>query len=373
MHTAAGGPAHSFTEGQSSDIFYNLTVYAESILFAKHIMERLKYCCTIMACIFVMSCSNGNYLAPNFDDGMNDWKTSMSEILEDNKENLSNIGFVLKDMEYLNDVKLDSLLFYGGEYCYFPVFSKKDSVIEVLKYDELQNLGDRCMLMTDAVNEKIRQLLGDAEKYDIIRLTWQYRGETFPSLALFNRLTGELEYDNMLFNLITLTRLDTNEMIQLLNRSENQTEVESGGDAVSYQSGNIVVATASVHWSAIGHWNAIVYQPDLYGSAKHNDQRGYWVQYNYCHERVNTSSCTWVANSDYGAFADIVEITPPIPNISHYSCKYALWAGPNGGFNDSYWNILIENDSHMSSRITEGEGYLKSFDNYPRRELEYIY
>ncbi len=328
---------------------------------------------TILALfLVVMSCSNDSYLTPIFDDSMIDWKESMSDIMGDNKDNLENRGFVLKDMEFLTDVKLDSSLFYSGDYCYYPVFSKKDSVIEVLKFDDLQHLEGGHSLKTEAIKSKISQLMTDKDKYDVIRLTWMYNGKVFPTLALFNRLTCELEYDNMLFNLTTLSRLDTNEMVQLLNRSENQMEVDSGGDAVYYYENGSSVASASVHWSAIGHWNPVVYDP--HPNKNVNDTIiDHWIYYIYRHERVITSKSTWAASSAYGSFADIIEITTPIPNPSYYSVKYALWAGPKGGFDNGNWNILIVNEINMNNRISSGEGFMKAKTIYPYREPTYGY
>ena len=307
-------------------------------------------------CLASVSCSMDDALLPEFSDDVNDWNETLDEIMSDNGALLASQGFTLVDMECLEDAALDSAVFFSGEYSYYPAYSREDSTLQVLKYEDIASDADNTYVLdTDAICRKISRLLSDRARYDLVRLTWNYRGETFQTIALFNRLTCEFEYDNMLFNMATVSRLDADEMKQLLTRSEIQNCVESGMDNVDfYQYGNLC-AVARMQWWAVGHWVIHELQDTT-------------IRY-YSHEYVGWDNQSWAGDSEYGSYdtyVDFIEIS--IPTSRYYGFRYTLWAGPKGQFNQGqYGSITLQSDANpMPASIAgSGVGRIETITNTP--------
>ena len=63
-----------------------------------------------------------------------------------------------------------------------------------------------------------------------------YENKTYNSLAFFNTRTGELEYDNMLFNMSTISRYERESFSRTIVITETESGVaDSGSDCVEYK------------------------------------------------------------------------------------------------------------------------------------------
>lgn len=304
--------------------------------------------------IFV-SCSNDNDFFPLVENDCS-WETTLDEIVTDNESLFENQGIKITGMRFVDGIKVNRDLFYGEEYGFFPVYSKKDSVFTVITYNELVNHSDQYSFDTISVNKTITRLLEKAEDYDVVELSWNCLGETYNSLALFNRRTGELEYDNMLFNMSTISRYERESFSRAIFITETGV-YETGSDCVEYKRLNQVIAKSGVNWVVKGTWHR---QLDLL----FEDDVNYY--YDVCStfsmDRVEITPITFECPGyDVDVFCDYVDYS--VSQSSTYNFRYAIWAGPNGGLDITSNNFgnayhISEAPATFAARISSGNGRL---------------
>lgn len=298
---------------------------------------------------FLCACSND--FLPEFDDTC-EWNTSLEELVTDNAGLFASRNIEITGSRLLKDVKPDSTLFFGEDYGYFPVYSKKDSVFEVIRYEDSMK-SDGSTLNINAATERIRSLIERADDYNVIELTWRYGNESFKSLALFDKRTGELEYDNMLFNMETISKYDTGQFQMMLRGTENQNSENgnySGSERVTYSVDNIVVASAQARWNAWGHWTprtAILDEDDDYV---------YYVTY----YTYNCDSLHITATGSHTDDSDCFYISSQnsIVGEPRYEFEYIIWAGSIGGLEGNF-ALQRLGDDNFQRKIHSGEGHYR--------------
>lgn len=66
----------------------------------------------------------------------------------------------------------------------------------------------------------VSNILNNQEKYDFVRLSWLFDGDTFSTIAAFDKTNGQIAYDNILTN-IPLFQVEIPSKKSKLTRSEN--------------------------------------------------------------------------------------------------------------------------------------------------------
>lgn len=300
----------------------------------------------LLMMLIVASCSDGGEFYPTIDNC--DWETSLKEIMSDNKNNFQYKDIEIVSSKLLKDVNVDSTLFFGDKYGYYPIYSKKDSVFEVINYKRASDLKSNSTISQE-VSSKINNLIERSDDYDVIELSWRYKTDFFKSIALFNKRTGELEYDNMLFNMETIQRYSGENFAHFLSNSETVGVDTDYHDSKSVQwvQGARTVAWAGITWSAKGYWTAstLYYYED-------EEYRYYISLYNYtCTESEISGGGYAESGSEY--FIEYRDNTVPLQ--PRYNFRYAIWAGPKDHFDRvKTFNLQTMSFSEMQTFITSG-------------------
>ena len=302
----------------------------------------------LLFCMAGMAVSCTNDCLPMFDDGCN-WQTSLSEIADDNKELFTGRGMEITGACQMKDMKLDRELLCGGEYGSFPVYSEKDSVFTVLTYDELCKDAEKYNYDMEKVDARIDSILSHADDYDIIQLEWTGRAGKFYTLALFNRLTAELEYDNMLYNMSTVARYDSQELSMMVSGFEFGVYLMTKGDVITYKVGDLTMATAGLVWHIYGTRDNLIYL----------GEDNYYIRY----RRPDTftfSYLDYTIVSDhfpgYDTFINYRCFTPS--GVRKYSLVYAIWTGPKDSLVLNNFNVHLTSNDEFQGMIKAGEGRL---------------
>lgn len=312
---------------------------------------KIKVYFLIVAGILVVSCSNDSDFFPSFNDKC-DWETSLGEILNDNMIMFDNQDIEVTDVKFLKDFKIDRNIFYNSQYGYFPVYSKKDSVFEVIKYDDMDKKAGEYGFNTKVVNDKIEEILEKADDYDVIQLTWRYGSDSFKSLSLFNKKTGELEYDNMLFNMSTISKYSGHSFGMFIRGAENAFGEEeysySDSTVIPYYEDYNLMASIKIDWTATG-----VFAAHTSMTGQNDTTIRYMVDYTFRFNTVDFRRTNFVSDPEiYTTDFQNRILTPQLsPN---YEFIYALWAGRKSAY--------INDHDHPYTLTNEGFDYLAQFN-----------
>ena len=288
---------------------------------------KIKNLTLIIAAMLSASCANDNDFFPSFDDNCN-WKTSLDEIITDNDQLFENRGIKITTIKFLKDISVDRELFFGDQYGSFPVYSKNDSVFTVITYNELVKNSDMYSFDTTSVVKNINRLIENSEDYEVVELTWLCENKTYNSLAFFNTRTGELEYDNMLFNMSTISRYERESFSRTIVITETESGVaDSGSDCVVYQIGNSILAKSGINWTVRGTWDRNLY---------YDYEDDYYIYYNvystFTVSHVQMTPISYIlSDDDSDVFYETRDYS--VSGSSTYNFTYAIWAGPQGGLN----------------------------------------
>ena len=323
-------------------------------------MKTKKYFYLTGLLTIAASCYNERDLFPAFDDDCN-WETTLNDIISDNEKLFDARGFKIVDMEILEDMVLDSTLFFDEINGYFPVYSKTDSTLKVMSYNEIEESKDANDTRFLKIRNKINDLISNQDDYYCVQLTWQYGEDRFNTLALFNKRTGELEYDNMLFNMTTISKYDKSHFSRFLRESELQYLVSEYDEATYYNDGRSLVAFAGFYYVIYGHWSTyqVIVEEDGH---KYLD-----THYTFVLDNVITGEENYATSGyDYKNYnANYSVLLQP-----RYEIKYALWAGPINGFNLSVpFNLALADETEVAERTIEGNYAFQDIKVSPHREM----
>lgn len=323
-------------------------------------MKHFSRFCLLVGFWTFVSCTSDSDILPNFKDFSGDWNSSLSEIVDDNSNSFSNKGLALTDIKLLDADAIDNSLFFNEEYGYFPVYSKKDTTFNVVSYDKYNSTSEENSIKMKKVFDVVKEKIAHKDDYNFVQLTWKHGKDTFKTIALFDKKTGELEYDNMLFNMQTISKYDSRSFASLISMAEFSECVETKSEHVDFYEGLDCVARASVTWNVYGRWIFRDYDLDEYSFVRY---------YDYSHDHVDYSNTSW-AQEDYETYVAFAELGAMF--ISSYDVKYALWAGPEGCFNGTDFVIYLEDYYSFSDRYSFGVGNIEEYVSYPSRPSELL-
>lgn len=327
----------------------------------------LKNLSLIVKGLLLASCSNDSDFFPTIDNNCS-WETSIDGLITDNKSLFDSRGIRIVGFERKKDIQVNRDLFYGGEYGFFPVYSPQDSVYKIVKYEELVKNAKEYGFNPQKSLNKIDSLLNNKDNYEVVELTWCCGNDLFSSLALFNKLTGELEYDNMLFNMSTISTYNKNGFSMMLSIFE-VSKVVDDADYVEHKVGDVLISKAGVRWEVYGSWKHDIVV------LRENEQ--YIYLHDYAFFSLDHVDLSEIKHGNYdGGNYFIRKGNYSSLYSQYYNIRYAIWAGPNGGFNGTGFN-LIEPESTFNSRFNanEGQGKIVEINERiePIDEYRYIY
>ena len=229
-----------------------------------------------------------------------------------------------------------------------------DSVFTVVTYSELVKDSSYYCFDTTVVFSKINDLLIHADDYDVVELSWQSGSNTYSSLAFFNKLTGELEYDNMLYNMSTMSRYEKEGFSRALAMSESQI-VRSGSDYASYKDpyNDLLLAKSGYSWNVHGTWRYRI--TDI----EEDDDNYYYYGYStFSMDYVDLNTIDYSIGNGQ-VYHEAVDSS--VRDSWEYNFHYAIWAGPYGGFDilngtGKPFHLETEQNADFQKRFTVGEG-----------------
>lgn len=305
---------------------------------------------TLVVVVFIASCSNDNDMFPSFSDDCN-WETSLNDIISDNESLFGSRNFQIIGTRKIENLKVNEDLFYSGKYGFFPIYSETDSVYKIVDYDEICKNASKHNFKKEKTDSLIRSFIEKADDYDIVELTWKCNSDIFNSLALFNKRTGELEYDNMLFNMSSVSSYNAENFSLLLTQFEVEC-VKTASDVVNYYQGFDLAATAGVSWSVFGTWDHHTYMTEYLNEYHYTDYATFKLSF------INISPISYVSPYFNGA-TFVRYANRSVALQPRYALDYAIWAGPQGVFNSSNFSFA-ETESYFLGRFNgNGEGKIR--------------
>ena len=146
----------------------------------------------------------------------------------------------------------------------------------------------------------------------------------------------------------------------MLGNAELQENI-NGHDEVYYTESGLLRAVTGVSWHVSGHWNSNTYntyEDDLY--------RYYRTVYTYCCDSAGISPyCSAFEGYDNkwmcGSYT--------FQYNSNYEFIYAIWAGPEGCFDENnLGNLNDMNEQKWSEHFTNGIGRYSHINQIPRKD-----
>lgn len=143
-------------------------------------------------------------------DSKYDWQQELNYLLMENKMLFNNSKLIFLKAEPIVYEKLDSLSFFNEE-TLIPTYINCTEKFELLPLDYIREDSLTKHVKFDYINRKVNNLL-KTDSFDAIELHWDFNGHQTKTIALFNKKTHELEYDNILFNVINNIKCKKNRL-----------------------------------------------------------------------------------------------------------------------------------------------------------------
>lgn len=261
----------------------------------------------------------------NFDDVLitdvnKDWKYELYSIIEDNKVQLDESGLSLLNFKLKSTSKLSMKDFFNDE-SLFPVYInnyQKRFELMPLRFVETDTLSIHYKLeyMMSMVNELLK-----FNDYHVIELEWLHNDERFYSTALFNQESGALEYDNILFNIISNRQRHTKSVITRSETPPSNPYVYDYDIVNCYSSDNTTIASVWINWYEYGKY----YKSNPVYSPIDSSIIGY--NYEFKHSNLICSFGEWKYNNA-SAIGSIKDYNNNC-NSNTINFTYCIWVGPN--------------------------------------------
>jgi len=213
--------------------------------------------CVLQFLLFATSCSSGllsnDIFVDDFDSTV-DWDTCIKEIVNNNSSVLVENDLKILSMKKVN-LMVTKETFLNGDYSFFPVYFKGSNSFKICNVDSLDietsfvNYGNDAGLETVICDVVEKQSL-----YDFVEIKWKQNKFLFKTLAVFDKLTGELVYDNVLMNMFRSSVIEYTPSILIVS-AEYESMVDMGGCSVSFSENGTTYASVSLHWQEEGHWD----------------------------------------------------------------------------------------------------------------------
>lgn len=213
---------------------------------------------------FMVSCSmenNIDFLGIGGSTEPRTWQEELAWIIDSHHSVLENSNLALLDYELLNGYYVEEEDFFKNENISFPIFTSTFDKCYIASYSFIKNDTTTIHYKSSYLEKYLRDIISSDIEYDIIELTWKTGDTDFKTKALFDSETGELLYDNVLFNLINMPQKEDGSRNRLLTRSEGGDwgkTYDSDFEIIYYFNENdILLGHISVYWYEWGYWDNV--------------------------------------------------------------------------------------------------------------------
>lgn len=286
---------------------------------------RKKIILLISSSIMLISCNFDNeYDFLNLENSRN-WNEVLLQHLEYNRQVLNESDVRLMDSELIQVAVPDSSLFLNTKQMCFPVYNGGYERFHPASLLFIQNDTATSHVSLKAIRNRVNQVIDKHEKYDFVRLRWNFDSFLeFETVAVFDRKSGELIYDNLLCNLIDFNLIDKGN--SFLTRSE----VSPGNDANYFNATGIYKKTISVNHSDYTGSSSATLNVKFVGHFvpvprydNEGNLLGYWDDWYYDRdestEDISINSFAHTGDIDFHSSC----------YINHVIFNYIIWVGPS--------------------------------------------
>lgn len=292
-----------------------------------------------------------------------DWETSLKQIVSENLTLYSNSDIFLKSYEEIDIYSLNRYSFINPESRYPVMTGNKITLApyEFIRFDTLM-----CHVKSFHIDNLVNYSLKYRSELVAIELQWVVDDVPMTTIALFDKKNGELVYDNILYNTITIGENRLNNLRkQKLTRSEwgySNGSYQGGitiyeSDSFSYSDENGTwIATINLEWHEHGYWTLQI--TDL--------EELNMYRFDYIYKHSNTEFFWNVSkNTPYSSSYSIQYLGVPWEHASNeYSIKYYFYVGL------TTYPVTIS--SEPEGTINTNHGVVKIYTDDPYRSPDFV-
>ena len=163
--------------------------------------RQLLISASFLSLLGMNACTNGFEDMDILDyDSKSDWQQELNYLLLENELLFSNSKLSFLKAEPIAFEELDSSSFFN-EKTLIPTYISGTEKFELLPLNYIKNDSLTKHVKYDFIHWKVNQLL-KSDSYVAVELYWDFNGHPTNTVAIFNKKSNELEYDNILFNVL---------------------------------------------------------------------------------------------------------------------------------------------------------------------------
>ena len=289
--------------------------------------KQLIFFASFLSLMGMNACTNGIEDMDVLDiNSRSDWQDELVFLLNENSSLLSNSGISLSEYKPISFEELDSTSFFN-ENTLIPTYITGTDKIELLPLDYIKKDTLTRHVKVDFITWNVNKLL-KSSSHTAVELTWEFKGHKTKTIALFDTRSGELEYDNILFNL--LNNNIKNKKYRL-TKSEifDPTHWGANYDIVYFYNRNNEMAAFSWYGWTSYQFSVPVYYDSL-GVLYMREENYYGINYYHdswtaCDELLSAfSSYRNLSNQYYASLYVYTFVGPKIYSPSVYDVEFIL-------------------------------------------------
>lgn len=210
----------------------------------------LSFCTTI---IMLCSCTSDYGLdVLGLEDFSMSPEKSIASFLSDNSITFSKNGLsLICTEEYRGSKRLSADVLLNNEYDCYPIYSANMNSMKLVSLTHFMTDTVSVHFKYNYLESYVDSIINNSNGIEVKELTWNYKGKRIKTIALFDLYSGEILYDNILYNIFTQKNLSS-KVVKNLTRAENQIGA-SAVEQVVYSIG-VHNATYTVSWSITGEY-----------------------------------------------------------------------------------------------------------------------
>ena len=193
--------------------------------------------------------------------GLIDYPISVEKEVEllftEQKEAFAEYGLKLKGVKNIASIERISLNdIFNDDFSCYPIYSADLKKMKLVSRTQFTDDSVAIHFKYDYLLSYVDSILQNRQNIEFRELIWDNNGIIFKTIGLFNKYSGELEYEHILFNTYSSKRKSWNNE-KHLSRGESSNG-KSGFEYVSFAIGNHILEYA-ITWSIGGDYSTIDY------------------------------------------------------------------------------------------------------------------
>lgn len=329
---------------------------------------KTKQIALLLIGLSIISCANDYEFMEDYQS--QDWESSLRQIVSENMMLYSNSDIYLKGYEKTDINSLSQYSFINSESRYPVMTGNKITLApyEFIRFDTLM-----CHVKSSHIENIVNNSLNHKDELVAVELQWVVKDAQINTFALFDKESGELVYDNLLYNTITMDAVKMNRLRKhKLTRSETNGQGNSyhNGD---YQGGVTIQGTDSFSYTdQYGNWIATIgcdWDETGYWALKISEVEGtnlYCFEYEYEHLSTEfhwNESKNPGFSDGYGTQGIAMALAPTDKN---YRIKLFFFIGT------ATYTINFYDEPVTSIYTNYGQGVVKIITEKPYRSPDYV-